>query len=583
MNKNHSQSYLFALIFATFCCISGITLWGSCGAPWAGALSFRSWIKGKAFVYCCEYLETKLNNTRLICRMRPAIMSTVLALSCTVAWAARSFTPQAGTWAITEELDGKPGRGLAIDVQGNTFFMQVFGYEKNGDATFYTATGQMEGDSVTAPLMQYQGGRSFGSDARDAVELGSPGNVTVSFANGLQGTVQFPGEPARAIQRFEMRSEDYVSRYWEKGKTRYFLSTMLDASQNPNWFADIRVGKLTQDKQWKVWVSELRDYPGQTLDCTQMTGKDEYHCTSTETPAPNDPYPFVQSMRLRIANVDLVGEAKVLSQGVQQTYSLTGAAVGGDDRTNISACANWQDLYVGDLSNCGGTLTPSSGTWLVRDEVTFKPGRGIAIDVQNGMALAQVFNYLPNGEPTFHMGSGEYQGKKASFGLNGYQGGRSLGGPSASAELAQAAGELTLEFVFLGSTVQWPSRVEGGIVFPDEVRKPMLRMTMEPGLLDAQSLLGQWWLRFDADRNKRVVEAVTLSRIEGKDAVSADGAVRCSRSNPQFLPQAVCVWNRDGVVYRASLFQETGNRGSYALQVRDRHGNLMGLGDVALE
>ena len=90
--------------------------------------------------------------------LRPAILASVLALSCTAGWAARSFTPQAGTWAITEELDGKPGRGLAIDVQGNTFFMQVFGYEQNGDATFDMATGQMDGDSITVPLMQYQGG-----------------------------------------------------------------------------------------------------------------------------------------------------------------------------------------------------------------------------------------------------------------------------------------------------------------------------------------------------------------------------------------------------------------------------------------
>ena len=61
-------------------------------------------------------------------------------------YAARDFTPQLGTWIVSSELDGKPGRGLAIDVQGNTFFMQVFGYEKTGDATFYTATGQMDGN-----------------------------------------------------------------------------------------------------------------------------------------------------------------------------------------------------------------------------------------------------------------------------------------------------------------------------------------------------------------------------------------------------------------------------------------------------
>ncbi|WP_256460964.1 hypothetical protein [Comamonas sp. B21-038] len=43
------------------------------------------------------------------------------------------------------------------------------------------------------------------------------------------------------------------------------------------------------------------------------------------------------------------------------------------------------------------------------------------------------------------------------------------------------------------------------------------------------------------------------------------------------------MWNRDGKVYGTSLFQQAGNRGSYALQVCDRHGNLMGLGDILLD
>ena len=134
-------------------------------------------------------------------------MASLALLGSAGAHAARDFTPQAGTWVVSEELSGKPGRGLAIDVQGNTFFMQVFGYEKNGDATFYTATGQMDGNAVTAPLMRYQGGRSFGGGARDAVEDKSLGDVTVSFRNGLAGTVQFPGEPAVAIERFLVKSD----------------------------------------------------------------------------------------------------------------------------------------------------------------------------------------------------------------------------------------------------------------------------------------------------------------------------------------------------------------------------------------
>lgn len=526
-----------------------------------------------------------MNNTRLIYRVRPAIMSTVLALSCTVAWAARSFTPQAGTWAITEELDGKPGRGFAIDVQGNTFFMQVFGYEKNGDATFYTATGQMEGDTVIAPLMQYQGGRSFGSDARDAVELGSPGNVTLSFANGLQGTVQFPGEPARAMQRFEMRSEDYVSLYWEKGRRRLFLGTMLDAGQTPNWFVDIAVDKAPQNSQWRVRVDGLRESPTQTLDCTQAGGKDEYHCTRSEPQLKDDPNPFVQSMKLRIANVDLAGEVAVLSQGTLQTYPLMGTAIGGGGGTTITGCSGWADLYVGDVNPCGSPLRPSSGTWVVQDELTFKPGRGIALDAQNGMALAQVFNYLSDGSPTFHMGSTSYQSVQTSFALNRYQGGRTLGGPPASAELAETAGNVALEFrVPTGEYARLVStRVQGQVTFPNESPKQMVRMALEPGLLDAQSLLGQWWLRFYVSPGKHIKEAVTLSAVEGDAAVSEDRSVRCSRSNAQFPAQAVCEWNRDGVVYKAALFQEPNNRSAYALQVRDRHGNLMGLGDIPLE
>jgi hypothetical protein len=77
-----------------------------------------------------------VKNTLCIQTLRLAITASVMALSCTVSWAARDFTPQSGTWVVSSELDGKPGRGLAIDVQANTFFMQVFGYEKNGDATF---------------------------------------------------------------------------------------------------------------------------------------------------------------------------------------------------------------------------------------------------------------------------------------------------------------------------------------------------------------------------------------------------------------------------------------------------------------
>lgn len=176
--------------------------------------------------------------------LRSIVFASAVAFTGTASWAARDFTPQAGTWVISDELDGKPGRGLAIDVQGNTFFMQVFGYEKNGDATFYTATGQMEGNNITVPLKRYQGGRSFGGGAQDAVENGSPGSVTVSFDNGLQGTVQFPGEAKVAIERFQMKSTEFEMRYTVRGMSRVFLIGTFDAETQHHFFPSSLLGIL---------------------------------------------------------------------------------------------------------------------------------------------------------------------------------------------------------------------------------------------------------------------------------------------------------------------------------------------------
>jgi hypothetical protein len=515
--------------------------------------------------------------------IRSTVVASVLALASSMGWAARSFTPQAGTWAITEELDGKPGRGLAIDVQGNTFFMQVFGYETNGDATFYTATGQMDGDTVTAPLMQYQGGRSFGSDARDAVALESPGKVTVSFANGLQGTVQFPGEPGRAIQRFEMRSDDYVARYWSAGETRSFLGTTLDSNALAHRQVHINIGKPAQDLQWRVWMRGFHGVPWNTFICTKAADQDIFRCTNSEPQPADGNEPYVQSIALRIVNVDLVAELVVLEQGAVLTYPVMGTAIGGGSGSTITGCAFWLDLYIGDQINCNLSITPSSGTWLVEDEWTFKPGRGMAIDVQNGMALAQVFNYLPSGRPTFHMGSGSFQKAQTQLALNRYQGGRALGGPLQSAELAEAAGDLSLAFLYGGTSSRALSRVRGTVALPNEPQKQMVRMALEPGAADAQGLLGQWWLKFSTLIAPQDTVAVTLSRVEGLEAVSDDGAIRCTRADPAVPRRATCTWIRDGVTSTGYLFQEPGNRSGTVLQVRDRHGNLMGLGAVPLE
>lgn len=115
---------------------------------------------------------------------------------------AHAFMPQNGTWIVTSELDGKPGRGLAMDAQNGTLVMQMYAYENTGLSSFYLASGALSGNLFTAPLMRYSGGRYFGSGPRSGVEAGTPGNVSIRFTSGTTGFITFPGEPEVAISRF---------------------------------------------------------------------------------------------------------------------------------------------------------------------------------------------------------------------------------------------------------------------------------------------------------------------------------------------------------------------------------------------
>lgn len=113
-----------------------------------------------------------------------------------------AFAPQSGTWVMTAEENGQPGRGLSVDVQNTTFVMQMYAYESSGQPTFYLAVGEVADNQVTAPLKQYRGGRYFGSTAISGTETGTAGNVTVRFTSGTTGFITFPNEAEKAISRF---------------------------------------------------------------------------------------------------------------------------------------------------------------------------------------------------------------------------------------------------------------------------------------------------------------------------------------------------------------------------------------------
>ncbi|MGE8320683.1 MAG: hypothetical protein ACN6O3_18170 [Comamonas sp.] len=498
--------------------------------------------------------------------------------------AARDFTPQAGTWVVSSELDGKPGRGLAIDVQGNTLFMQVFDYEKNGDATFHTALGQMDGNTVTTPLVRYRGGRSFGGEARDAVEDGSPGAVTVSFANGLHGTVQFPGEEPVAMERFIAMSPQFVTDELSPRKTgRRLKAVGLDEAGQAAiaWDAMLSPGQLG--------LSRITGkYSSQRLDCTELPQLEAYTC---EGQAPEDGSAWVASAQLRVVGADVQGQIEVHDGATLRRYVLMGMAIyaGG---VGIPECLNYQQIYVQTgPSGCKQPplITPSSGTWIVADELTGKPGRGLAIDVQNGLAIVQVFNYLADGRPSFHMGSGEYAGVATTMELIRYADGRYFGGPQRTAQAVEPTGELQLQFAVSDQQRLVAQRVAGMVQLPGELSQRMQRLALEPDTTSHQGLLGQWMLAFEGpDQTKpwRETRFVTLSRELGDAAASEDGSVQCRRQPQEgFWPQpAVCEWRREdrAEVWKSGFVQQTNNRSASTMQIRDRHGNLLGLGNIPL-
>jgi hypothetical protein len=115
---------------------------------------------------------------------------------------AHAYMPQSGTWVVTSELNGKPGRGLAIDVQGQTLVMQMYAYDASGNATFYLTSGAYKNNQYSGTLNKYRGGRYLGSNERIGQENGNDGEVSMRFESGTKGYIKFPGEAEKEISRF---------------------------------------------------------------------------------------------------------------------------------------------------------------------------------------------------------------------------------------------------------------------------------------------------------------------------------------------------------------------------------------------
>ena len=219
----------------------------------------------------------------------PAIPLVLAALS-TPALAAREFTPQSGLWMIPSESNGQPGRGFSLDVQGNTAFLQVFNYEKSGAATFHTALGQLDDSaSMTVPLLRFKGGRYLGGPARDAVEDGSAGNVSVKFTDGLNGTIQFPGEEVQPISRFVVPEK--WPHWWAQITPSPSLQNkegwrhMQWTATSPNGVRHVWEAFLFKGENERLWLGLTPQVDGDTsggaFECRFLTDTQVFDCTTT--------------------------------------------------------------------------------------------------------------------------------------------------------------------------------------------------------------------------------------------------------------------------------------------------------------
>ncbi|MGE8320682.1 MAG: hypothetical protein ACN6O3_18165 [Comamonas sp.] len=226
------------------------------------------------------------------------------------------------------------------------------------------------------------------------------------------------------------------------------------------------------------------------------------------------------------------------------------------------------------------SFMPNNGTWVVADELTGKPGRGIGLDVQDTTVIAQVFDYLPDGRPAFHMGSASnYLWSSADLALKRYEGGRRFGGPAQSAHETEEAGTLRLA----------PNPEDRTLLpllqFPGEAPKPIRRLVLDGGSWQ-ERLKGVWLFRWLGEAPD-APPFVNLNQT-GEDFVSNDdGSVQCRPGSGSSSVFIQCQWYREPGVSGAVIPGLQADNLPFsnvmqAVRVRDRHGNLVGLGNVPL-
>jgi len=150
-----------------------------------------------------------MNNKHAL-RIAVLLISLMSVSSIATAQSSGYSSPMAGTWLINEEFNGKPGRGFQIDVQNDIVVMYFYGYETNGQSSYWLAAGKLPdgSDELTADLGEYEGGMSFGDPIKNALYRGARGKVTIRFYSINRGEICLPNEVCKEISAFNFGYEN---------------------------------------------------------------------------------------------------------------------------------------------------------------------------------------------------------------------------------------------------------------------------------------------------------------------------------------------------------------------------------------
>ncbi len=324
--------------------------------------------------------------------------------------------------------------------------------------------------------------------------------MVITFTSRSTGTIQFPGEPVKAMHRFDYESTP-AGVFSDPAFVDRWAMVELNSSNQPvrSWWADI--GSSEQVSMSEDWVAAAMGWPyppavatavhgfGGTLSghvvaqCSYGGRGLVFNCAGNRTGANGAP---AIAMTMKRGVDQLSGTVK---EGGGETRRLVGFRV-------ARAAYAWQDNQRVRTSYYAPGYLPESGTWVVSSELRGLPGRGISIELQkplhqeDHLLFMSVYDYQSDGKATFHSVLGAHDPSTTpephtpDLPTVQYQGGRYFGGPAAIAGFKADAG-LTQSIHFSAPSV-------GTLAFPGEEPVQIERFYYGLNKGSAQSLRGSW-------------------------------------------------------------------------------------------